>query len=161
MAFRSTKVIDGFSTTFRQYGAGGTHCRYIHGYSVNFKLTFEGELDDRNWVIDYGFVKRSPNKFKFHNGITEGEYNIKEWFDMMFDHTTVISQTDPSFSTFLDLHNQGACQLRVVPIVGCEMFAKLVYDIINENIVKHTNGRVRLVEVECFEHAKNSAIYYQ
>ena len=47
--FISTKVFDGFSCVFRQWKADGTHCRFLHGYGVSFKVWFEGELDERNW----------------------------------------------------------------------------------------------------------------
>jgi len=48
--FISTKVFDGYSTVFRQWKAETTHCKYLHGYGVSFKLYFQGELDERNWV---------------------------------------------------------------------------------------------------------------
>ena len=47
--YQSTKVFDGFSCVFRQWRAEGTHCKYLHGYGVSFKVWFEGELDERNW----------------------------------------------------------------------------------------------------------------
>ena len=57
--FKSTKIIDGFSTCFRQWKAEGTHCKFLHGYSIYFHVTFEtNTLDDRNWVMDFGFMKR-------------------------------------------------------------------------------------------------------
>jgi 6-pyruvoyltetrahydropterin/6-carboxytetrahydropterin synthase len=52
--FQSTKVFDGFSTVFRQWKAEGTHCKFLHGYGVSLKVWFEGELDERNWVWDFG-----------------------------------------------------------------------------------------------------------
>ena len=52
--FQSTKVFDGFSTVFRQWKAEDTHCKFLHGYGVSFKVWFEGELDERNWVWVFG-----------------------------------------------------------------------------------------------------------
>ena len=43
MSFISTKVFDGFSCVFRQWKAEGTHCRFLHGYGVSFKVWFKGE----------------------------------------------------------------------------------------------------------------------
>ena len=43
--FQSTKVFDGYSTVFRQWKATTTHCQYLHGYGISFKLWFEGKLD--------------------------------------------------------------------------------------------------------------------
>ncbi len=60
--FQSTKVFEGFSTVFRQWRAEDTHCRYIHGYGVSFKLWFEGELDERQWVWDFGGFARTESK---------------------------------------------------------------------------------------------------
>ena len=60
--FLSTKVFDGFSTVFRQWKAETTHCKYLHGYGVSFKLWFEGDLDERNWVWDFGGMKRAEGK---------------------------------------------------------------------------------------------------
>ena len=39
-----------YSTAFRQWRSK-SHCKYLHGYSLSFKVTFEGELDERNWVF--------------------------------------------------------------------------------------------------------------
>ena len=55
--YQSTKVFDGFSTCFRQWRADTTHCQYLHGYGVSFKIYFEGELDHRNWVWDFGCLR--------------------------------------------------------------------------------------------------------
>ena len=45
--FQSTKVFDGFSCCFRQWKAETTHCKYLHGYGVSFKVKFEGDLGSR------------------------------------------------------------------------------------------------------------------
>ena len=55
--FQSSKVFDGFSTVFRQWKAKETHCRFLHGYGISFKVYFEGELDEKNWVWDFGGMK--------------------------------------------------------------------------------------------------------
>ena len=43
--FTSTKLFDGYSTCFRQWKATDTHCSYLHGYALSFRVWFEGELD--------------------------------------------------------------------------------------------------------------------
>lgn len=152
--FQSAKLIDGFSACFRQWKATDTRCSYLHGYSISFKITFEGPLDYRNWVMDFGFMSRPSNaKIK-----QEGkEFSPKEWFSYMFDHTVIMAQDDPSLPLFEKLHHVNVLQLRVVEAVGAEKFADLVLTVINEFLYKETNDRVRAVSVECFEHAKNSA----
>ena len=97
--FKSTKIFDGFSTVFRQWQATTTHCQYLHGYAIEFKVTFEGELDHRNWVWDFGGMKRSKTKI---DGMS-----AKEWMDYMFDHTTVIAKDDPHLEVFSQMHEKG------------------------------------------------------
>ena len=152
MSYRSTKRFDGFSTVFRQWAAEGTHCKYLHGYDVEIKVTFEGKLDHRNWVWDFGGMKRAK-------GTIDG-MNPKAWFDYMFDHTTVIAPDDPELETFKELDNKGVVQLRILEgPVGAEKFAKFVFDKVNKFVQEETEGRVRVVEVEVFENNRNSAIY--
>ena len=151
MKFQSTKVFDGYSTVFRQWRAEETHCRFLHGYGISFKITFEGDLDERNWVWDFGGMKRAKNKI---NGM-----NPKEWMDHMFDHTYIIAKDDPFLNKALEMHNEEIVQLRIVPATGAERFAKFIYDKVSEFIQIETDNRVRVVSVEFKEHEKNSAIY--
>ena len=151
MKFQSTKVFDGYSTVFRQWRAEGTHCQFLHGYGISFKITFEGDLDERNWVWDFGGMKRAKN--------TIGGMNPKAWMDYMFDHTTIIAMDDPSLELFREMQNKGLIQLRIIPATGAEQFAKYIYETVSEFIKVETEGRVRVVNVEFKEHNKNSAIY--
>jgi hypothetical protein len=43
--------------------------------------------------------------------------------------------------------------------VGCERFAEFLYGKINDFLLLETEGRVKAVKVEVYEHEKNSAIY--
>ncbi len=149
--FRSTKVFDGYSTVFRQWRAEKTHCRFVHGYGISFKIWFEGELDERNWVWDFGGMKRAK-------GNIDGK-SPKEWMDFMFDHTFIVADDDPFKNSFLKMADAGAAQIRVIPATGAEQFAKFIYDKVNPFRETETEGRVKVAKVEFREHAKNSAIY--
>ena len=149
--FQSTKIFDGFSTVFRQWRADRTHCQFLHGYGVSFKITFEGELDEKNWVWDFGGMKRAK-------GTIDG-MNPKAWMDYMFDHTTIIAEDDPGLGGFKTMNDLGIIQLRIIPAVGAEQFAKYIYEKLNTFIQEETEGRVKIVRVEFMEHAKNTAIY--
>jgi 6-pyruvoyltetrahydropterin/6-carboxytetrahydropterin synthase len=149
--FQSTKVFDGFSTVFRQWRAKDSHCRFLHGYGVSFKLWFEGELDHRNWVWDFGGMKRAKNTI---DGMAP-----KAWMDYMFDHTTIVSADDPDLELFKKMNEQGLIQLRIIPHVGAERYAEFIYQKMNPFVEKETEGRVKIARVEFREHAKNSAIY--
>jgi 6-pyruvoyltetrahydropterin/6-carboxytetrahydropterin synthase len=162
----------GLSCCFRQWRSTHSHCSLLHGYSIGIKLIFESEtLDDRNWVMDFGGLKA-----------------FKEWAEYMFDHTLVIAEDDPHLEMFLDmaelgLQDQGGvCDIRVVPGVGCEKFAEMVYHNMNSILKTFQDGRswqftknnkdlisftarypvgqgVRLRSAEVFEHSGNSAVY--
>ena len=151
--FKSTKLFDGFSCCFRQWKAETTHCRFLHGYGISFRVTFEGELDHRNWVWDFGGMKRAKTKI---DGMSP-----KEWMDYMFDHTIIVAEDDPYVKTLQQLDNAGIAQVRIVPATGAEKFAEFIYNKLSEFVYEETQGRVRIAQVEFMEHGKNTAIYKQ
>jgi len=166
--FYSTKTYGndrGLSCCFRQWRATHSHCSTLHGYSIGIKLVFECDtLDDKNWCMDFGGLKE-----------------FKAWADHMFDHTLLVAEDDPMLDFFKHMneivnieskdhlsklpHERGAlCDLRIVPSVGCEMFAKMAYDKMAELLTSGDmrypiNPTVRIKSVEVFEHGANSATY--
>jgi 6-pyruvoyltetrahydropterin/6-carboxytetrahydropterin synthase len=143
----------GLSCCFRQHKAEHSHCSKLHGYSLGFRIVFEAdELDDKNWVQDFG-----------------GLDDILDYLKENFDHTLAVAEDDPE----LDAINTFAAKVanvKVVPAVGCEAFAHQVYAHVEDwlkhlpdNKYKNMMGdeypRVKLKSVECFEHAGNSATY--
>lgn len=151
MKFQSTKLFDGYSTVFRQWKADGTHCKYLHGYAVSFRVWFEGDLDHRNWVFDFGGMKRAKTEIN--------HMQPREFFNWLLDHTTIIAEDDPHLDTFRELHKNGIIQLRILPATGCERFAEYLHSVINDFLLKETDGRVRATKVEVYEHDKNAANY--
>jgi 6-pyruvoyltetrahydropterin/6-carboxytetrahydropterin synthase len=149
--FKSTKVFDGYSCVFRQWKAEGTHCKFLHGYGVSLKVWFEGELDEKNWVWDFGGMKRAKCTI---NGM-----NPKVWMDYMFDHTTIIAEDDPDLEIFKQMNDEGIIQLRTIPATGAERFAEYIYEKLNTFVQAETEGRVKVAQVEFREHEKNTAIY--
>ena len=149
--FQSSKVFDGFSTVFRQWKATETHCRFVHGYGISFKIYFEGELDHRNWVWDFSGMKRAKTKI---DGMSP-----KAWMDYMFDHTLVVAEDDPFKNAFLEMDEAGAAQVRVIEATGAEKFAEFVFNKINEFVKTETENRVRVTKVKFMEHGKNAAYY--
>ncbi len=149
--FESTKLFDGYSACFRQWKADGTHCRFLHGYAVSFRVWFEGQLDHRNWVFDFGGMKRAVN--------TIDGRSPKDYFAYLLDHTTIVAQDDPYLENFKQMDRDGVIQLRILPNVGCEKFAEHLYGIINDFLALETEGRVRATRVEVYEHERNSASY--
>ena len=143
--FKSTKTYKatkGFSCCFRQYKAK-SHCKFLHGYSLEIKIVFEAEnLDERNWVVDFGGLKP-----------------LKAWLEETFDHKVVIDVNDPKKDNLLLLETQGLASIVQLEGVGVEKFAEHAWRKANEIVNQMTNGRCKCVRVECAEHGANSAIY--
>lgn len=149
--FYSTKTYGndrGLSCAFRQWRSTHSHCSLIHGYSIGIKLVFEcDELDERNWVMDFGGLK-----------------DFKAWAEYMFDHTLCVAKDDPELMLLKTLPKEVA-DVREVDGVGCERFAEMCYNkmasILEQQIADGTalNKTVRVKSAEVFEHGANSAIY--
>lgn len=146
MVYRSTKIYGhelGLSAAFRQWRAD-SHCKYLHGYALAVKFVFEAdELDVRNWVVDFGSLKSL-------RGMLEGQ----------FDHKTLVAEDDPELDWFLNAQSRGLLRLCIVPAMGCEKFAEMIYGA--TEVWLKDNGyapRVRLVSVEVREHGANSAVF--
>ncbi len=144
MKFQSTKVIELGSCAFRQPKANHSHCRFLHGYRLTAKFWFAAsELDENNWVVDFGGLK-----------------GLKEKLKNQFDHTTCIAADDPALPVFKELEKAGACDLRVMSNgTGVERIAEWCYDTADFFIKAATNDRCWVEKVEVFEHEDNSAIF--
>lgn len=138
----------GLSCCFRQWRSTHSHCSLLHGYSIGVKVVFGCEtLDERNWAMDFGNLKE-----------------FKLWLEDTFDHKLVVSADDPTLPHLQSLADAGVADIRVVPAVGCERFAELAFnklqDILKEQLEKGTllNPTVFVDSVEVYEHAGNSGI---
>lgn len=129
----------GHSCAFRQWRAD-SHCNLIHGYALQFELKFGGELDERNWIVDFGGLKP-----------------LKNWLAEMFDHTYLVAEDDPELETFKELEEKKLVDLRIVPATGCERFAEMVFDYADKLVSELTEGRCWVQEVTVREHGHNSA----
>lgn len=140
----------GLSAVFRQHRATHSHCSKLHGYALAVKLTFGcHNLDDKNWVQDFGGLKL-----------------VKDWLMVTFDHRLVVAMDDPALPEFRRLHDLGLADIVVMEKVGCEAFAKEVYDFVSTWLFHNQPSnplnsmqRVWLDSVEVMEHGANSAIF--
>lgn len=146
MAYFSTKTYGhniGLSTCFRQPHADHSHCRFLHGYSLQFRFVFAcNELDKRNWVVDFGGLKP-----------------LKAWLEETFDHKVVLDSKDPMMYHFETLATAGVAELTILEGVGVEKFAEHAFNFADKLVREMTDGRCWVTEVECAEHGANSAIY--
>lgn len=146
-----TKTYDhnlGLSACFRQPLAD-SHCKDPHGYPLSFKLQFGATaLNPNNWVLDFGGLKP-----------------IKQWLCDNFDHRTILAANDPFLLDFQALYDMaGFKEILVLPAVGCEAFAKYVFDHVDEWLgeeffIEIDLRGLQLISVEVREHGGNSAIY--
>jgi 6-pyruvoyltetrahydropterin/6-carboxytetrahydropterin synthase len=141
--FQSTKMIELGSCAFRQWTASFSHCRFVHGYQLKAKFWFEAkELDERNWVVDFGNLKE-----------------LEKILKNQFDHTLCIAKDDPLLPSFKQLHDEGGCDLRIMDGVGIEKTAEWCFKRAQEHIQEITYGRCWVTQVEVWEHERNSAVY--
>ena len=130
----------GLSAAFRQWRAV-SHCRFMHGYSLEFEFVFGTHaLDENNWVVDFGSLK-----------------NLEAWLRLNFDHKTLVASDDPMYSHFEGMHENGIIDMVTVEDTGCEMFAKIAMDFADEFIQKITEDRCWVESVTVREHGANSA----
>jgi 6-pyruvoyltetrahydropterin/6-carboxytetrahydropterin synthase len=85
--------------------------------------------------------------------------NPKVWMDYMLDHTTIVAEDDPYLPLFMQMHESGIIQARIIPATGAERFAEYFYNKLNDFVQIETEGRVKVVQVEFREHEKNTAFY--
>ena len=78
------------------------------------------ELDEKNWVVDFGSLKP-----------------IEAWLRTTFDHTTVVAEDDHR-NLFEAMDDADIVDLRILPGVGCEMFAQLAFDFASDYIEMFT-----------------------
>lgn len=153
--FKSTKKFGPISTCHRNWHAAcnvnrdSVHCSYIHGYSRYIELTFSGDYDDCQWVVDFGDLK-----------------DVKKWLETNWDHAVLVASDDPELETLQELDSKGLIKLTVIDVnnnlewgPGMEGSCKHVYDSIMPIITEKTNGRAWISKVQIWEHENNSAIY--
>ena len=130
----------GLSAAFRQWRAD-SHCRFMHGYSLEFEFVFgANELDENNWVVDFGGLKL-----------------LETWLRENFDHKTLVAFDDPKFSIFEEMHESEVIDIVTVEATGCEMFAKMAMEYSTELIQKIFGDRCWVDSVTVREHGANSA----
>ncbi|UNA00852.1 6-pyruvoyl tetrahydropterin synthase protein [Edwardsiella phage vB_EpM_ZHS] len=156
LAHQSTKTYGhdvGLSCVFRQWRAN-SHCNQLHGYALAVRLVFKSStLDSRNWVVDFGALKP-----------------VKAWLQHMFDHTVLVAVDDPELRQMQALADAGVIDLRNVTAVGCEAFAQLIGEYVNDWLFNYNNAlfkerikppeNLHCAEVQVSEHGANSASWF-
>ena len=140
--YRTIKTFDNYPCSHRQWRHTG-HCKFIHGYSRSFTITFGCEsLNESGFGVDFGEFDE-----------------VKAWLSHWFDHTVLINADDPELPLFEQLHAKSIVDLRVLPNVSMERTAEFVFEFVDAWIRKQTNQRAFVLEVECRENNKNAGRY--
>ena len=112
--YQSTKLFDNYSVALRQHKAAHSHCELLHGYALKFKVWFESvepleedQLDEMNWIMDYG-------GFKSTDAIPTPGNGLKDWMNYMWDHTTLIEKDDPQLESFKLMEELCILNLRIM-----------------------------------------------
>lgn len=132
--YTSTKeYVDAFPCAYRQWRAD-SHCQFIHGYSFSIKLYFgTDELDVRHWAADYG-------------GLRE----LKTVLEEQFDHCLLVSEDDPELDWYLEAQKRGVAKLTVLPRLGCEGLADMLYKYINGVFIPDMWGPSEAARLWCY-----------
>ena len=137
-----SKNFQDFPCCHRQWRHSG-HCRFVHGYSRSFTFWFGAiNLDKNGFVVDFSDLKGLEEKL------------IKQ-----FDHTFLVNEDDPLLSTWKDLHEQGALDLRIMKNVGMEHSAELTWNWANSLLMEKDSGRTCCWRVEARENQSNAAFF--
>lgn len=132
--YTSTKEYhDEFPCAYKQWKAD-THCNLNHGYSFTLKFYFgANELDRRGWVLDYGGFKE-----------------LKQILRDQFDHRTLIAADDPDLERYRELEREGILKLTVLPGMGCERIADMLYKFMNGVYIPDYLGSGEAERVWCY-----------
>lgn len=133
--FTSTKeYVDEFACAYRQWRAD-SHCNLIHGYSFSMKFYFGTDnLDTRNWVADYGGLKE-----------------LKAVLQDQFDHTLLVAEDDPELEMFKELGRRKMAKLTILPRLGCEGLADMLYKYVNGVFIPDYWGPWEAERVWCYK----------
>ena len=141
-AHTCSKTFSGYPCCHRQWRHSG-HCRFVHGYSRSFTVWFQASaLDQHGFVVDFSSLKA-----------------LEAQLAAQFDHTFLVNSDDPLLTTWQQLHEQGALDLRVMANVGMEASAELVWGWANALLQERENGRACCFQVEARENATNAACF--
>jgi 6-pyruvoyltetrahydropterin/6-carboxytetrahydropterin synthase len=132
--YTSTKEYhNAFPCAYRQWRAD-SHCNLIHGYAFSMKFYFGTDaLDVRNWAADYGGLKELK-------GILEDQ----------FDHTLLVAQDDPELETFKLLQAKNMAKLTILPRLGCEGLADMLYRYVNGVYIPDMWGTAEAERLWCY-----------
>lgn len=164
MAYTSTKTFDCISTAHRNWRARNNpsrdsrKCAYIHGYTKTFTFVFGcSELDDYQWVQDYGTSSSNPDKPRTMT-------LIKQFIQDDLDHGVTTDSHDPMLLKLKEMHDLELIKLIVIPVENgqsgsVEGLCRYLFNRFDPLLQEETGGRCWIQSITVSEHHKNSSTY--
>lgn len=144
-----SRIYDGpekFSFTYRERSSDGREGR-LKGCLMYVRLIFE--------FLDQDLMLTISRMFDEKNG-------LDDWLKETFSNTTCIDESDSLIGRFRELDGLGMIDLRVLPGVGKERFAEIIWQRANGWL--HEQGlfpRITIKTVEVQENQRVGALYLQ
>ncbi|WP_083667314.1 6-carboxytetrahydropterin synthase [Mycobacterium sp. SP-6446] len=139
--YTARKRWDDLSCVHRNW-RGTDRLRVLHGYARSVEIEFTANaLDASGVVIDFSAMK-----------------SIQQVLEQQFDHTLLVARDDPLCNKLMELEQDGAANVKVMPDTSLEGSAKWVADTVSVILKRETADRVRIARVEMRESPKN-AVY--
>jgi len=91
------------------------------------------DLDVRNWAADYGGLKE-----------------LKAILEDQFDHTLLVAEDDPKLEIFKMLEREKLAKLTILPRIGCESLADMLYKYVNGVYIPDLWGKVEADRLWCY-----------
>lgn len=118
-------------------------CKTFHGYDRSVSFEFSGTPDEYGWLVGFGQLKP-----------------VRAFLEYYFDHTAVAPANDPRLEDVKLAADAGLLDLRILPYgVSMEMSAMFIWEQVNPYILKITNGRAWISQVESREQDSNAASF--
>ena len=140
-----SKSYESLPFAHRQWNHAG-HCRLIHGHNWTFEFEFTATaLNENHFVVDFGKLKW-----------------LKEWINVLFDHTCVLSHDDPLICEFYKVGGNDVWNITSVPDASAEGLSQFLFTEVNRMMNKiedYKNRGVRVIKVIVREDSKNFATY--
>jgi 6-pyruvoyltetrahydropterin/6-carboxytetrahydropterin synthase len=87
----------------------------------------------RHWVADYGGLKE-----------------LKSVLESQFDHTLLVSADDPELETYKLLESKKLAKLTILPRLGCEGLADMLYKYVNGVYIPDYLGQGEADRLWCY-----------
>jgi len=91
------------------------------------------DLDVRNWAADYGGLKE-----------------LKGVLKDQFDHALLVAEDDPELETYKILEQKNIAKLTILPKLGCESLADMLYRYVNGVYIPDMWGESEANRLWCF-----------